>query len=307
MTEVLLLEMANRQGNTDGLSADVPAWLIDGMAGHLQQDELADVVLSSPEHVFDAPRAQSVLPGGHHDLDPLAEARSVLHQHPALTFDQLSWPTPEQQAGQDDGVFHASAQLFVTELLKLNDGPVRLQRMLAALPECYNWQTAFQNAFRERFPRQLDLEKWWALQVITFLAQDPGPAWTPAASAVRLDELLVVPVQVRQSPDALPGHTFISLQAAIHYLAPAQVAADFQTRLRDLRVAEPRMAPGLQGLTESYCKVLAGYLGEQTAPTSRPAAVKHPVHLDSTGPGGEVSKQLDELDIRRQALEAGLK
>ena len=94
----------------------------------------------------------------------------------------MSWPDEAQLSGADGGVYRASAQLFVNELLELKDGPAHLRAMLATLPEFYNWQTAFQSAFREDFPRPLDVEKWWALQVVNFVARDPGPAWTPAVS-----------------------------------------------------------------------------------------------------------------------------
>ena len=37
---------------------------------------------------------------------------------PALTFEELSWPTDAQVSGADGGVYRASAQLFVNDLLK---------------------------------------------------------------------------------------------------------------------------------------------------------------------------------------------
>ena len=63
-------------------------------------------------------------------MDPLATARRVLRNHPALTFEQLSWPTDAQLDGDDGGAYRASAQLFVNDLLELKDGPVHLRAML---------------------------------------------------------------------------------------------------------------------------------------------------------------------------------
>ena len=51
------------------------------------------------------------------------------------------------------------------ELLRLPDGRACLQRMLAQLPQHYNWQFAFLEAFHARFERPLDVEKWWALSL----------------------------------------------------------------------------------------------------------------------------------------------
>jgi len=139
-------------------------------------------------------------------MDSLAGARRVLRDHAALTFEQLSWPTDAQLAGDDGGVYRASAQLFVNELQALKNGPAHLRAMLETLPKFYNWQMAFQAAFRENFPRSLDVEKWWAVQVVSFVARDPGPAWTPAVSRDKLDEILSVPVKMRTASNALPAH-----------------------------------------------------------------------------------------------------
>jgi len=56
-------------------------------------------------------------------MDSLAGARRVLRDHAALTFEQLSWPTDAQLAGDDGGVYRASAQLFVNELQALKKRP----------------------------------------------------------------------------------------------------------------------------------------------------------------------------------------
>jgi len=302
LTSVLLLEMANRQKTGDGHSADLPAWLIDGLSRHLLQDELADVVLSTPNSWVDNSRPGWLAPKAR-ELDPLAEARRVLRNHPALTFAQLSWPTEAQLSGQDDGVYCASAQLFVAELLKMNNGPGRLREMLARLPEYYNWQTAFQSAFRDQFHRPLEVEKWWALEVVGFLARDPGAPWTDAESAGRLEDLLRVPVQIRMASNTLPGHVEIPWQTAISQLAPAQQTAVFEPRLRDLQIAAGRMAPKYHALAEDYGRVLAGYLGERGQPPARQLSKKKADPGPTHQPAGKTLKLLNALDVRRRAHE----
>ena len=69
-------------------------------------------------------------------LDSLVGARQVLRNQPALTFEQLSWPTGAQLAGEDGGVYRASAQLFVNELLELKNCRAHLRAMLETLPDC---------------------------------------------------------------------------------------------------------------------------------------------------------------------------
>ena len=303
LTGALLLELANRQSSADGHCADLPVWLMDGLSRDMLQDELAEVVVTEPNTSLDdftPPKG----PAKERELDPLAAARQVLRTHPALTYDQLCWPTDAQLAGQDDGVYHASAQLFVSELLNTKDGPARLRSLLQTLPQAYNWQTAFQSAFHDEFARPLDLEKWWALSVVDFLSHDPGPVWTPAYSAGRLNELLQVPVAVRVSSNSLPTHATISLQAVVQDFAPARQSEILETRLRDLRVAQFRMARQFIALNDAYCQVLAGYLGERLGPTPRSSSLHHPVPAPVRLKPGEFVRRLNALDARRQMLEA---
>ena len=241
-------------------------------------------------------------------IDPLAGARDVLRDHPALTFEQLSWPTDAQVSGADGGVYRASAQLFVTELLKLRNGPAHLRAMLQASPNYFNWQTAFQNAFRADFAQPLDVEKWWALQVIDFAAHDPGPTWTPAVSREKLDQILSVPVDFRTASNALPVHAEVSLQAVIRNFDSARQAAILQTKLRDLELAQLRMARPLAALTAGYRAALADYLGQSQrngARACRSASIPWPcrpkVGADDT------LKKLDALDAQRRAIESSIK
>ena len=189
LTGVLLLELANRDAGER--SAEIPAWLADGLAQQLLADSPARIFFSPPikmENRVPEDRIITIKRG----VDPLAAARLVLQDRPALTFDQLSWPDDAQMSGADGGLYFASAQLFVSDLMRLNGGPAQLRAMLDALPNYYNWQTAFRAAFSAEFPTPLDLEKWWALQTVSFIARDAGPQWTPAVSLEKLDEILSV-------------------------------------------------------------------------------------------------------------------
>ena len=203
-----------------------------------------------------------------HGLDPLAAARRVLDNSRALTFEELSWPTDAQLNGNDSGAYRASAQVFVNSLLDLKDGPADLRAMLESLPQFLNWQLAFQPAFRAEFPRPLDVEKWWALQMVNFAAHDPGPGWTPAVSREKLDEILRVPVEMRTASNSLPAHAEISLQAVIRNLDAARQTEILRTKLRDLGIAQFRVSPQFAALTDGYRRALAGYLGEHGAVAS---------------------------------------
>ena len=304
MTGVLLLEFANR--NARAHSAEIPAWLTDGLARQLFADDWQKAILSSPGEMVNGLSVSRTVTTTH-GLDPLAGTRRILRNYPALTFEQLSWPTGAQLSGADDSVYRASAQLFVNELLGLKNGRAHLRAMLETLPDCYNWQTAFQSAFRENFPRPLDVEKWWALQVVGFAARDPGPMWTPAASRDRLDEILSVPVEMRMASNTLPAHANISLQAVIRNWDPPERDAILQTKLRDLELAQLRMAAPLVGLTDGYHRTLADFLDSGSRAASRLLFGKHTPVPPSKTAMNDTLKKLDALDAQRRAIESAIK
>lgn len=305
MTAVILLEFANRDGHDH--AAEIPAWLTDGLSQQLLATGPVEPVLSSPIKTVNGllVSRMDVLRRG---LDPLADVRRVLRDHPALTFEQLSWPTKAQLSGADGGVYRASAQLFVSELLKLKNSPADLRAMLQMLPRYYNWQTAFQHAFRADFARPLDVEKWWALQVVNFMAYSPGPTWTPAVSRIKLDQILSVAVDFRTSSNALPVHAEVSLQDVIRSFDSARQTAILQTKLRDLELAQFRMAPLLAALTAGYRAAIADYLGEGDEGKTRFRFFSR--HSSSGSPAvsaHDTLQRLDALDAQRRKIESAIK
>jgi hypothetical protein len=301
MTGVILLEYANRQAQAR--SAEVPAWLADGLAEEMLAAGSTETILSAPDKVVNGLPITRIN-ATEHGPDPLAQARRVLEKVSPLTFEQLTWPTTAQLDGDDGGAYRASAQLFVDDLLKLKSGPLRLRTMLESLPRDYNWQTAFQLAFREIFPRPLDLEKWWALQLADFAAHDRGPGWTLAVSRARLDELLCVPVEMRAASNSLPTRAEISLQAVILNLDAAHQQAILEAKLRYLGLAELRMAPQLVALTDGYRRALAAYLGEPFVTLTGPPRSRRVSAVPKKIGAAKTLKTLDALDAERRALES---
>lgn len=306
LTGVLLREYANRSAGPNGITAEVPAWLTDGLAQEIMADDVAPVILSAPNHVVGGLAVNRTLANAK-GLDSLAAARRQLRDQAVLTFAQLSWPTGSQLSGADGGVYRASAHLFVNGLLGLRNGPAKLRNFLATLPRYCNWQTAFEAAFRADFPRALDVEKWWALQVVDFDSHDDGPQWTTAVSCRKLDEILHVPVETRTSSNALPAHVEISLQTAIRSFDPARQNAALHNCLRDLKLAQLRMARPLAILNDRYRQVIAGYLGESLTASHPVMLGKHGAVLFPKTSRRETLAQLDALDARRRQIEAGLR
>jgi hypothetical protein len=294
----VLLELANRDNPGDH-SAEIPAWLTEGLSQQLLADAPQMIVLPPGAVVNGLPVNRII--DNERGVDALANTRPVLHDHPALTFDQLSWPDDTQLNGDDGGLYRASAQLFVSELLGLNDGAKNLRAMLQMLPRCYNWQTAFRAAFAADFSRPIDLEKWWVLQSVSFAARDAGPAWTTAASRGKLDEILSVPVEIRSAVTNLPVRAAISLQAVISNFDFDRQKAVLQARLRDLDQARWRMAPPFAALTGDYFRTLADYFGGRNG-----AGAKRPPAAPSKTKAADTVKKLDALDAQRRAIETAI-
>jgi hypothetical protein len=302
MVATLLLNFANRGAGEH--SAEIPDWLTDGLSLQLLAENPMEVILSMPSKIVNGlPENSSVTVK--RGLDSLAGPQRTLRNLPALTFQQLSWPTSAQLLGEDGGDYRASAQLFVAKLLDLKNGPARLRLMLQKLPHFYNWQLAFQSAFHENFSSPLDVEKWWALQVVSLEAHNPGPQWTPAVSRAKLDQILSVPVDIHSSSNAMPTHADISYQDAIRDFTPAQRTAVFQIKLRDLQLAQLRMAPQLAALTAEYRRVVDGYLGEHSNIVHAPRFSRRSMSQGTSA--RETVKKLDALDVRRNAIEARIK
>ena len=293
LTGAVLLELANRDNSGDR-SAEIPAWLTEGMSQQLLANGAQEMIMSPPDKLVNGlPESQFIVV--ERGVDALVKARAVLRDRPALTFEQLSWPDGAQLSGDDGGAYRASAQLFVSDLLALNDGAANLRAMLQMLPRCYNWQMAFRAAFGADFPQPVDVEKWWALQTVSFVAHGAGPLWTPAASRDKLNEILSVPVDFRSASNDLPAHAAVSLQEVIRNFATDRQTAIVQTKLRDLELAHWRMAPQFAVLTDAYRRALADYLGRRNGvPPSK-------------GKVAGTVKKLDALDAQRRALETAAK
>jgi hypothetical protein len=296
LTSVFLMDYANRHGSLN--SAEVPAWLVEGLSQEMLAETMQNVVLSVPNQMVNSIPVDRVSIS-ENGVDPLKSVRAVFQTYSTLTFQQLCWPTDLQLDGEDGDVYRASAHLFVSELLVLPDGPAKLRATIDALPRFYNWQTAFFSAFRQNFSTPLDVEKWWALQTVIFTAHSPGPQWTPAVSREKLDEILCVAADFRSTSNSLPVRADISLQEVIKNFSPAVQTHILQLKLYDLEVAQFRMAPSLAVLTAEYRNALAGYLG--VAPIDHRGAIvdKFPSKFVTAR---DTLRILNTLDARRRSI-----
>jgi hypothetical protein len=200
-------------------------------------------------------------------------------------------------SGDTGEVYSRSAQLFLNDLLGLPAGRARLRAMLADLPQFYNWQFAFLQAFRADFQRLSDVETWWAMHVLQFTGHNILPLWTRAESSQKLAELLRPTVEVRTATNALPLHTYLTLETIIHDWDWATQNIALSARLRELESIRWRLSPEFAGLADDYHRTLAAYLQNRDR-TSSAFTLRKRAALRRVA--DEAIRQLEALDERRE-------
>jgi hypothetical protein len=293
IVNALLLEMANR--STTGRSAEIPLWLSEGLTQGLLASEAIEIILAPPRPAPDgvSPPATFVIA---RKENPLVQVHKNLCARPSLSFQQLSWPAPNQFDGADGVLYGSSAQLFVSELLRLKSGPACLRAMLAELPRHYNWQFAFLQAFNQHFQRPLDVEKWWTLQLVHFTGRELAQTWPVDESWQKLDALISSKVQVHAQTNELPLQAEVTLQKIIREWDSARQTRALSTKLHELEQLRLRLAPELIPLADSYQQALRTYLEARDhtggfIPFRKNAARRHAA--------AEAVAELNILDQRR--------
>jgi len=293
VVNVLLLEMANR--NSDR-SAEIPTWLAEGLARQLIRSSAVPLVLDQPAPGR-AGIGASFLQSEGVRRDPLATANDELRAHPPLSLDELTWPADGQLAGEAGESYRSSAQLFVHELIQLDQGRACLRNMVEQLARHLNWQMAFLDAFKSHFSTQLELEKWWDLRLVTFTGRDLAQTWPAAESWDKLDEIILPAVEVRTAINQLPLRTQLNLQAIIREWDFAQQAGVLAQKIQQLFVLRMHVSQDLVSLVDDYRQVLDAYMKQRAKSGTGRRAI---MGLDKIA--RETIAQLDTLDARREEL-----
>jgi len=190
---------------------------------------------------------------------------------------------------------------LVAELLRFEDGRECLRNTLAELPKFMNWQMAFLRGFKPHFGRQLDVEKWWALQAEFMTGRDENGLWALTESWAKLDQMLRAPVQVRREKSDLPSVTEVPLTTVIRDWDFGRQAPTLRRKLTELNSGRARIALELLPLVDEYRRLIADYLNhrDNTAATfaGRRGDVSNVRLLVR-----ETMKQFEALEAQRQQL-----
>lgn len=295
LVQVLLLEMANR--NAGPHSAEVPGWLCEGLSREVLASSPIELLLSPPHSTANGLQLVSTNRSEVQE-NPLAKAHKRLTSGPALTFQELSFPTPEQLADPAD-LYGSSAQLFVSDLLALPGGRDAMRVMLSELPQHYNWQLAFFSAFQPQFLGAREVEKWWALQVVHFTGRELAQNWDAEEGWNKLNEVVRSEVQVRLGTNDMPLRVEAKLQNVLSEWDDARQLPAVRAKLLELGLLRPRLSPELVILVDDYSRILNDYLTERAhpgfvLPLRKGAARRHAAET--------AIKQLDLADEKLAAL-----
>ena len=284
---VILREFANR--NAVDREAELPPWLAEGLASELEATSLASLTLE-PTPTTGLVRVER----GH---DPLRQAREVVRAGGLLTFTQLSLPTETELAGANRQRFQACSHLFVRELFRLRGGREALRDMLERLPQHLNWQTAFLRAFESRFPRLIDVDKWYTLTTTHVSGRDNTSVWPTDTTLARLDEILLTTVQVRAGTNDLPLSAPVRLQRVLGELEPSSQLPVLELKRLQLEMLRGRSTPEVALLIGDYLETIDACLRR-----SRVAANKRATASGKSVATPDILKRLDSLDQRLEAI-----
>lgn len=180
LTQVLLLEMANRSINQKQMT-DVPLWMIEGMT-QLIMKRSGPALFPTPG----SPKSFSVIAAS-----PVKEAKARLRTLAAQPdFSYLANPGPETMTGVNWMIFQDASLVLTCELFNQPNGRANYYQTLLSFKKFLNWQLAFLQAWSGQFETLIDVEKWWALVMVSSQKESGLNAWSLSQSLEKLDEIL---------------------------------------------------------------------------------------------------------------------
>ncbi|RME93612.1 MAG: hypothetical protein D6766_07870 [Verrucomicrobia bacterium] len=259
VTAALLLETARRTPGPH--PGEVPWWLIEGVTEEIQSR--VGPALVPPETSLAAKIGNQI---GQLDARPRdvvlagewAAVRQWLRERGALSFERLSLPEPGDLRGDSAVAYRMSARAFLLQLRRLPGGRLLLQRFLASLTSCLNWQTAFLGVYRQFFPTLLDVEKWWTLSWRQLAGAGAFEPWSDERALAGLAELLQAPVLTQAGPGEPVRQELVPLAEAPRRLRPGD-----WVRLARIRQSQAMaVAARNRGEPGQLCRELAALLEE---------------------------------------------
>ena len=214
LVHVILMEMLNRPSPEH--MCDPPAWLVEGLRQHVVHSSLTDHSLTVADMVEVGDlngRLGKPVPW-FYKRNPTFRAKEFLRKNNPLTAEQIFQASSELASTSN---FRHSAHLMFAELLQTAQGVDSMHRFVELLPQYFNAQTAFHQAYSESFPNMLELEKWWAVITASVTQFNDQRRWDMAKSLSELGAILNPQAKVALDKESLPTWRQFTFQDILAY------------------------------------------------------------------------------------------
>ncbi len=277
IVQIVLETITTRPGQNK--LAEIPPWLIEGLVQFLKNRPGPSLVPtseigrgnSSPYYFADS-KWKGKSPGDlfpHYKTDqrihryaPFKEVRSRISGKTPLTFSLLSYPESELFEGDSWQTYKDFSHILFHQLKSMKQGSAYFKEFLNLIPNYLNWQLAFLEAFGEIFTRPIDIEKWWAVNLMLFLEKEDMNYWHKWLAMERLDQLLKIPVNLRVQRNSAPIQSTVSLSDVIREWNLGQVREAFLQKMLGLQALRIRTPPRIALLVDGYLEVIRVYVAK---------------------------------------------
>ncbi len=291
VVQVLLLEIANRSPYQKKATT-IPLWMIEGMTQLIMQKSgPALIPISNTRKTF-----STIME------NPVKKAKSrirTLSEPP--DFNYLAFPSDKTMSGVQWMIFQDAALIFTYELLSLPEGKSCFCQTLFQLKNYKNWHLAFLSAWKKEFKELSDLEKWWALVIVSSQKDTSPNSWTIQQSLIKLNDILsesavasVYDINTLRAPNT------IHLQMIAEHWTPLVQIYFFERIASQLKAFEMVAHPTVADLAERYRTTITDYIYQPRlyAFLGKDSPSRSDLRL--------LKKRLNHLDSERNALGASL-
>ena len=249
LVEALCAEWANRDQPTHRGRAytvpRMPPWLVQGVAASIQGR--GDLLLAMARRSVAAGRPQ--------------DARNLLDT-------KLLVSDPAER-----GLFQANAWMFTEGLLALPDGAAKLQRFLIEVGTQKVVSNAFWAVYREEFPEEAALEKWWSLQLASRTAFVVAEKLTAQETAHQLDNILRTRLDPTSERRGLPGELEPPIDQLWRYWDESWLRDVLETKINRLAALRSQGHPLYRPVIDDYSDAV-GWLMRRNTVRFRRAVTK---------------------------------
>lgn len=280
IVQALTTEMANRQLPVSGTGpariAPIPLWLVQGCA-------------------------QSIL--SRTDLLLKVAGRSVDAGRPARAADVLA-TTSLPVDDLERQLYQANAWLLTGGLFALPDGPHKLQNYILELARQSSASNAFAAVYRDSFPNERSLERWWCLNIAGRTSMVAAASLSAGETARRLDEILRTTLGREHSKRGGRVETEVTLDKLWTYYDRNWTKQLLKEKLIRLEVLRSEAHPSYRPVVEQYAEAVRLLLDQKLNRFRRTVAAADAARAAADSETRQITAYLDRIERACETPEA---